>query len=163
MQLCVYSQRSHVALRVQGDVQHFGPCLDALMTGGADHFPGHPAGGGTSFVQLPSPINRLHLNCLMTNRVFCWWVCFSTETVPVDLIERMRPDRAVVGCPNKNLQRERLPLRVSTQLHRDTVWAVKSNCEEADDSETRHVTLFHHRSLDKRIISAPNSIGIQEP
>lgn len=67
------------------------------------------------------------------------------RSVPVDLIERMWPDGAVVGCSNKNLQRERLPLRVSTQLHRDTAWAVKSNCEEANNTETQHVTVLHQR------------------
>lgn len=38
----LYSQCSHVVLRVEGDVQQFGPRLDALMTGSTHHLPRHP-------------------------------------------------------------------------------------------------------------------------
>lgn len=40
--------------------------------------------------------------------------------------------------------REASSLCIHTAVQRDTVWATKSNCEEADSGGTRHVTLFQY-------------------
>lgn len=49
----LYSQGGHVVLGVERDVEQFGPGLNALMTGGADHLPRHPAEAETGFYLNP--------------------------------------------------------------------------------------------------------------
>lgn len=69
-----------------------------------------------------------------------WESFLKNSWVPVYLIERMWPDWSVVSCSNENLEGERLPLCVTTQLYRGTVWGMKSNCDEANGSEPQHVS-----------------------
>ena len=46
--------------------------------------------------------------------------------------------------PRKPAETAASSLCIHTAVQRDTVWAMKSNCEEAISNETQHVTLLQH-------------------
>lgn len=60
------------------------------------------------------PPTEMYLGCMRE----CKKRDFKCISLPVYLIEGMGSDRSVVSCSDKHLEGERLPLRISTQLHR---------------------------------------------